>query len=252
MLTHERCRAIAGAEIEAFAATIADADPETPVPTCGRWRMRQLVHHTGVIHRWVAAIVRTRSQTRLSRKLADHPLPPTAAGQAEWLRAGGADLAAAWTGADPAEPVWTWGPGKSVGWWSRRMVHETGVHHADALLALGATPAWPVEVAADGVGEFLANLPSAARWAEGVRELHGTGSRLLFAATDAPGRWLVTLEPKGFTVTEDVAGDGAVDVRAEGPAADLYLAVWGRLPASSLSVTGNTALLEYWMASTAI
>lgn len=250
MLTHDQCRAIVAAEIESFAATVRDADPQTPVPTCGTWKLRQLVHHTGVIHRWVEEIVRTRSLVRPARRLADHPLPPTGAGQADWLVEGGEKLAAAWAGADPAEPVWTWGPGRCVGWWSRRMVHETGVHHADALLALGAAPAVPAEVAADGVGEFLGNLRSAARWAEGVRAMRGDGSTLLFAATDGPGRWLVTLEPTGFTITE--GRDAGADVRAEGPAADLYLAVWGRLPGSRLAVTGDADLLARWLSSTAI
>ena len=36
----------------------------TPVPTCGTWKLRQLVHHTGAIHRWVEAIVsRSKNQS---------------------------------------------------------------------------------------------------------------------------------------------------------------------------------------------
>src|SRR5687768_6321496 len=148
MPTHEECCQLVAAQIAAFAVTVRGADPETPVPTCGNWKLRQLVHHTGVIHRWVEAIVRTRSATRLSRRLADFPLPPTAAGQAAWLLEGGELLAKAWQGADPDEAVWTWGPGRRVRWWSRRMVHETGVHHCDALLAVGTEPDVPALVAA--------------------------------------------------------------------------------------------------------
>src|SRR5688572_22131213 len=150
MPTHEECTAIVAAEIAAFASTVRGAAPETPVPTCGSWKLRRLVHHMGTIHRWVEAIVRTRSTTRLPLRLADFPLPATAEGQAAWLLAGGESLAKAWKGADPAEPVWTWGPGRSVGWWSRRMVHETTVHHSDALLAVGAEPAVPPAIAVDG------------------------------------------------------------------------------------------------------
>jgi uncharacterized protein (TIGR03083 family) len=264
MPTHEECCEIVAGRVAAFAATVRGADPETPVPTCGTWKLRQLVHHTGVIHRWVEAIVRTRSTTRLSRRLADHPLPPTAVGQAEWLLEGGEALAKAWQGADPAERVWTWGPGRNVGWWSRRMVHETGVHHCDALLATGAEPAVPAEVAADGVGEFLGNLRSAGRWSEGVRTLRGTGERLHLAATDIAAEWVITLGPDGFTYAEgsgggaegsadgaEGSGDGA-EVRAEGAATDLYLAVWGRLPPARLRVTGDEALLARWLENTAI
>jgi uncharacterized protein (TIGR03083 family) len=254
MPTHEECRELVAAEITAFAATVRGADPETPVPTCGTWKLRQLVHHTGAIHRWVEAIVRTRSATRLSRRLADHPLPPTAQRQATWLLEGGESLAEAWRGVDPAEAVWTWGPGGCVGWWSRRMVHETGVHRCDAQLAVGSEPAVPAPVAADGVSEFLGNLRSAGRWASGVRELHGSGERLHLVASDAPGEWVITLEPDGFTFTEagPPAGTAPAEVRAEGPAAALYLTMWGRQPAARLSVTGDRALLDHWLANSAI
>ena len=250
MPTHEECRELVAAEIAAFAATVRAADPETPVPTCGAWKLRQLVHHTGVIHRWVEAIVRTRSTTRLSRRLADFPLPPTAEAQAAWLLEGGDRLAEAWEGADPGDAVWTWGPGRSVGWWSRRMVHETGVHHCDAQLALGAEPVVPAPVAVDGVSEFLGNLRSAGRWAAGVRELRGSGERLHLVASDAPAEWVITLEPDGFAFAE--GGAKSSEVRAEGPVAALYLAMWGRLPAARLSVTGDRALLAHWLASSAI
>jgi uncharacterized protein (TIGR03083 family) len=250
MPTHEECTAIVAAEIAAFASTVRGADPESPVPTCGSWTLRQLVHHTGTIHRWVEAIVRTRSATRLSRRLADFPLPPTAEGQAAWLLDGGELLAKAWEGADPAEPVWTWGPGRSVGWWSRRMVHETAVHHCDALLAVGTEPAVAPAVAVDGVPEFLGNLRSAGKWSQGVRSLRGNGERLHLVATEPPAEWVITLEPGGFTFV--AGGAQAAEVRAEGPAADLYLAIWGRIPAARLSVTGDAALLDHWLANSAI
>jgi hypothetical protein len=134
------------------------------------------------------------------------------------------------------------------------MVHETGVHHCDALLAVGTEPAVPAPVAADGVAEFLGNLRSAGRWAPGVRELRGSGERLHLAATDARAEWVITLEPDGFSFTEagPPPGAAAPEVRAEGPAATLYLAVWGRLPATRLSVTGDRALLDHWLANSAI
>jgi hypothetical protein len=131
------------------------------------------------------------------------------------------------------------------------MVHETGVHHCDALLAVGAEPVVPVTVAVDGVSEFLANLRSAGRWAEGVRSLRGSGERLHLAATDAAAEWVITLEPEGFGFVEAGPGNGA-EVRVEGAAVDLYLAIWGRRPASRLAVTGDAALLDRWLANSAI
>ena len=54
---HQRYCELAGAEIRRFAADVRGADPSTPVPTCGDWTLRDLIHHAGPIHRWTAGTV---------------------------------------------------------------------------------------------------------------------------------------------------------------------------------------------------
>ncbi len=39
----------------AFAGVLDRADAGLPVPACGSWRLRDLVHHLGEVHRWAAA-----------------------------------------------------------------------------------------------------------------------------------------------------------------------------------------------------
>jgi hypothetical protein len=55
MYSHQRCCDLAGGEIARFAAVIRGADPATPVPTCGRWTLADLIQHIGHIHRSTAS-----------------------------------------------------------------------------------------------------------------------------------------------------------------------------------------------------
>jgi hypothetical protein len=41
--------------------TVTSAAPETPIPTCPGWNMRQLLRHVGRAHRWAAEIIGTRA-----------------------------------------------------------------------------------------------------------------------------------------------------------------------------------------------
>ena len=47
-----------------FAALAATADPDTPVPTCPGWSLKQLFRHVGRGDRWAATIVRTGAARR--------------------------------------------------------------------------------------------------------------------------------------------------------------------------------------------
>ena len=39
----------------AFASVLDRADLGLPVPACGEWRLRELAHHLGGVHRWATA-----------------------------------------------------------------------------------------------------------------------------------------------------------------------------------------------------
>ena len=245
METHQRCCDLASAEIDRFATVIRGADPATPVPTCGRWTLADLIQHLAQIHRWVAGMVAELSLTRHSRKKADLPLPPDPATWADWLAEAQTLLVPVLRAADPEAPMWAWGPDKHVRFWSRRMVHETGVHRVDAELALGLGSWVDPAVAADGVEEFLENLPRS-------RSLRGTGEQLRLVASDRPDRWTIIRHPAAFAWTRgdpesDPPGPAAsVTVRAS--TADLYLLLWGRWPSTDAryEVAGDRALLAHW------
>jgi uncharacterized protein (TIGR03083 family) len=245
MYPHQRCCDLASAEIARLAAVVRGADPATPVPTCGRWTMADLVQHIAHIHRWAAGMVAERSRTRHSRRKADLPLPADPATWSDWLAEAELLLVPVLRAADPETRMWAWGPDKHVRFWSRRMVHETAVHRVDAELALGIAPRVDPAVAVDGVEEFLENLPRSG-------SLRGDGERLRLLATDRPDRWTIVRRPAGFDWTRGEPADGppgtagSVTVRAS--TAELYLLLWGRWPYTDarFEVTGDRSLLAHW------
>jgi uncharacterized protein (TIGR03083 family) len=258
-LVHTELTELFEAEAARVAAILAalDADDwDRSVATCPGWTVRKAAKHVGGAHRWAHAIVTTGGP--VAPRSIDLGLPDTDAGLADWVRDGAAALAAAFRAADGADPTWAWGGDSRVGFWSRRMLHETGVHRGDIEIALGRTPEYDRVVAVDGVDEFLEVLPHAAAFAPRVRELTGDGETLHLHATDVAAangegdaEWLITLEPKGFRWRRTHA-KGAAAVR--GPVSDLYLFAWGRRGPGSpeVEVLGDHVLLDHWVQNASI
>lgn len=251
MLSHDWFCARAGAEIEAMAAVAGGApDIAAECPTCPGWTIGELVRHTGRVHRWAATIVSTRAGERIPFPDADSPWQ-SPDGWAQWLTAGAAPLLAALRAAGPDAACWTWGPGRSAGWWARRMLHETTVHRADAELTLGVVPAIDPQIAADGVDELLANLPFSRRAAPHLPSLPA-GESMHLHATDSDGEWLVRfLGPAGI---EWERGHAQATAAVRGPVAELLLFGYGRIPPSDprLTVFGDPSVLTAWQSETAL
>jgi uncharacterized protein (TIGR03083 family) len=243
--SHQRFCDLASDEIARLATAVDGPDPATPVPTCGRWTMADLVQHIGHIHRWAAAMVADLSPTRHSRKKADLPLPADPATWPAWLAEAQTTLIPALRAADPDARMWAWGPDKHARFWSRRMVHETAVHRVDAELALAVEPEIDPAVATDGISELLKNLPRS-------RAPHGNGEQLHLFASDHPGHWTIVRQPTTYTWVhngaEDQSDAAAPTVTVRAPTADLYLFLWGRRRPTHprLTVTGDAALLTHW------
>ncbi|MEU7936797.1 maleylpyruvate isomerase family mycothiol-dependent enzyme [Microbispora bryophytorum] len=241
--THLRRTEAASEQIGRMAEAVRGRDGATPVPTCPGWDLRELVEHTGAIHRWVAAMVRDAARRRYDRAAMDLGFPEDFAGHADWLEAGAVQLAEALKGRDPDDEVWNWTGDRSARFWSRRQLHETVVHRADAEIALGIAPQVAEDVAADGVAEFFDLLPHT-RWRPQIAELRGGGETISWR-TETGGAWLVRLTPEGFTYERsDVPAVTAdVTVRAE-TTGELMLTLWGRREPGAAE--GDAALLDWW------
>ncbi|MBZ6477773.1 maleylpyruvate isomerase family mycothiol-dependent enzyme [Streptomyces griseocarneus] len=243
------------AQTRHLASTVKDADLTVPVPSCPGWNLGQLLLHVAGAHRWVESIVRTRATEPVPDDLVNDvsgDIGQGAAVLAGRLEEGAGRLADALRAAGPHAEVWTVVPGESIGFWARRMTHETVVHRADAAQAVGADFTVDERVAADGLDEWMAfgSLPQVFEEAPATRELLGPGATLQFHATDtAPGDgagWLVDLT--GDTITWRRAHEAAA-VTVRGPLTGLLLAVYGRrpYPGTDVEILGDARLFERWL-----
>ena len=233
-------------EIARFAGLVAHADLDAPVPSCPEWDLGKLITHAGSVHRWVTHIVSERATARVSPRDVELGKPAERTDLPAWLAAGAAPLEAALT-TDPAIPVWTWGPGGTVGWWARRMHHETTVHRMDAQLAVGLEPEVAAATAVDAIEEFLSNVPAYAQ--DNMKGLP-VGDSLHLHATDGPGEWTISLTEDGFVWAADHQ-KAAVAIR--GCLTDLLLLMYGRRsPQDSdrFEIFGDYAVADRWLAAT--
>jgi uncharacterized protein (TIGR03083 family) len=226
------------------------ADPETPVPTCPGWVLRQLLTHVGRGDRWAATIVRNRADARVDIRTVADGKPP-ADDPIGWLAASARLLIDEVAATGPDVPVWTFTGPKPAAWWIRRRLHEATVHRADAAIALGVPFAIEAELAADGVSEWLDILTSRPVPDDGPTLPNGATLHLhaIDDCLGAHGEWLVRSEGRRV-VWEHGHGKGIAAVR--GSAADLLQAVLRRIPADDprLQVLGDAAAWRTWLERT--
>lgn len=231
-----------------------EAGLDASIPACPDWQMRDLVTHVGRVHRWAAGIV-TQGVQQATRPaeapdLADDEL-------VNWLREGHHHLVLALHSAPQDLKAWTFWPGSSpLAFWARRQAHETSVHRVDAQQAAGAslTPL-PSAFAADGIDELLAvhaldrsrlrtDIPRTLR----LRATNTRDAEWTVHLSDAPPRTERTSAAPAVAGNAPETAQPAkpADCTIEGPAEELYLALWNRLPWDALTITGDAALCELW------
>ena len=225
-------------------ADLARGNLDAPVPTCPEWSLRDLVVHTGFVHRWFSAA--TRERTDGPPEFPSQAPPEDGDALAEWLRSGVDDLVTVLRDLDADTPRWTWfTPDQTAGWYFRRAAQETLVHRIDAELAAGAVTDVDAELAVDGIDEMCdVFIP-----ASNGRPIGGDGKTLHLHATDAAGEWLLTLRADGVDVARGHAkGDAALRAAAR----DLLLLVWGRDPLGEVEHFGDEAVITTFRAAAKI
>ncbi|GAA4628576.1 maleylpyruvate isomerase family mycothiol-dependent enzyme [Cellulomonas oligotrophica] len=217
---------------DAFLAGVRAADPRTPVPWCGRWRVRDLVVHLARIHHWAAGQAARRREAPLGRGPFDLPeLYGTCATEL---------LTTLRTLAPDATASTLLGPGP-VAFWHRRQVHETLVHLWDLRTATGSPTHADPAVWADTVDEVVTVMQPRQ---VALGRTPPLPVRVDLHAVDADRSW--TFAAAG---ADDPGTAPRVEVRA--PADALALLLWRRLPADApaLAVRGEASALEALLTS---
>ena len=233
---------------ERIAEILTSAEPALRVTTCPDWTLSDLALHVGRAHRWAQRITETRSEQPIDMSVLDLGLPAITTRYGAWLCSGASAFSAAVRIAGTKTPVWSWSDDHSVGFWLRRITHDTIIHRVDAELAVGLRPSLPSQIASDGVADLLAAITtlSAAGHPDPIFEgLRGRGETLQLQATDTADEWFVTRMPEGVRWTP---GRGEADVIVRGNASDLLLALYRRAPIRVVDVIGDESLVVHWIA----
>jgi uncharacterized protein (TIGR03083 family) len=232
----------------ALLADAADrAGLDAAVPACRPWLVKDLLRHTGYIHRWAARHIAECPESVIDG-------PPEAdilrAGAPDpelldWFRAGHAALVETLATADPALECATFMPAPSpLAFWARRQAHETAIHRADAESASGVAPEYPPDFAADGIDELIMGFGQRRKYRPAAR---GEGSMRVLA-TDTGDAWHLDVD-QGRIQAHRGPGPGGCTV--SGPASGVYLFLWNRPDdaQANVTVTGDRDFLAAWQSS---
>ena len=217
-------------------ASVSEAALESKVPTCPEWTVNDLVDHVAHVYLHKVECMRHNA--------APDPWPAPGLDQGprlDLLHRAYRELSDEFAARDAGSEAHTWyEPDQTVGFWMRRMAHETVIHRIDAELGAGV-PSQPVpdDLALDGIDEvldlFLA-WPST-RWTEEfeqVLEPKQPGSVGILAGDK---RWLVSWQPSGLVSA--ALGDGASDAEVSGSPEAVLRWLWRRSGTDAITVAGD-------------
>ena len=219
-LSEERYRELLAEDFRRLRSLVGEADGR-PVPDCPGWTVADVARHTAVVYLHKVASIRDGEMPREGwppehvQTAEPGPLLDDAyaqlAGQLDAHALG--DHAATW-----------WPPDQTVGFWLRRMAHETSVHRHDVERAVGATTPWPRTSRSTGSTRCSTRCSPATGPTRSCPQ--ASGSTVVLES--AGHTWAVTLEPSQVTLTRDAPGQPAARVAGEPGAVLLWL--WGRGP----------------------
>ncbi|MEU8613866.1 maleylpyruvate isomerase family mycothiol-dependent enzyme [Actinoplanes sp. NPDC048791] len=237
----------------AFRTAVATAPSlDVPVPTHPGRTLFDLVQHVGLGRRKSAAIVAAGPADAPPDKSAwddGRGAPREREALLAWWTESVDQLTSALRAAGPDRCCWTWwddSPSpQTAGAWARRQVPEIAVHTYDAQLTVGAPQPLSEEVALDGFDDCQFTLcATTVAWPHepAVVEYHATEGR----------SWRLRLSPDGAQVAHltPAAGEDpdVADVSARGPASDLVLMFYGRIPLDAVELDGDRRIFDQLIA----
>lgn len=244
-----------------FAAAIALAPPDVPVPSCPDWNADDLLWHLGKVQWFWGAVVREGLTGDQADELAP-PRPERRDGLLAFYDRSSRELAEALAAAAPDSPAWTWSDDdRTAGFIRRRQAHEALIHRVDAELTAGQRTPLDPGLSADGVAEALSVMYGGVPdWGKFTPSGAGT---VRLRAVDTGHTWLVTLgrftetDPDGTSHDQPaihLAGDEpGIRASAEisGTAGDLDCWLWHRTPLTPVDRAGDPEALSQFDAAIA-
>lgn len=226
---------------ELLATAAEGSELDLSVPACPEWKLRDLLDHTGKVHRWAKTFVAT-GRTAILSDDEEKPIfedQPRDEELVEWFRAGHLGLCEALRAAPADLECWTFMAAPSpLTFWARRQAHETTIHRVDAESISGKLTPVSQQLAADGVDELLTGFAT-----RGGKLLSDPARTMAIETTDSNHSWLVTLGTEQVTVEHGPGAANRSDCTVSGTAADIYMTLWNRLPTSTLRTDGDAGVL---------
>jgi len=238
----------------AFRAMIASASSlDVQVPTCPGWTLFDLVRHLGEGRRsWAATVAAGPAAAAKSAVEGAPAAPREREALLAWSAASTQELLDALRDAGPDRGCWTWwatsqSP-QTCDAVARHQLQEIAVHTYDAQATVGARQPLPEEVALDGVEEFLSTCCATTDpWPHepAAVDYHATEGRSwrLWLSHDGARSARLPI-PDTVPATAAVEDPNAGDAAARGTASELVLALYGRVPVSSLALDGDQRLFD--------
>jgi uncharacterized protein (TIGR03083 family) len=221
-----------------------ELDRRAAVPWSDRWSVGTVARHVAATHHVVAEVVSGRPDADFGLFAQLAQPEKDSAEFVDWSRSGTAALLEQLSNVPANDECWSWyEPGRSVGWWARRMALEAVVHRLDADVALGRELSVASDVAADGIDEYLDVFVAASRAANDAP----AGPTVSFECSDRSDRWWLDLSSRGERTVRREPRDASV--RIGGTAAQLLWIVWGRVAASDaagVELSGDAGVFERW------
>jgi uncharacterized protein (TIGR03083 family) len=205
---------------------VVPTDLGASVPTCPGWTVADLTYHVGEVYLHKTLAMREGAEPE--------PWPPKELADEEplaLLDRAYAALRQEFATRKPEDSAGTWyGPDQTVGFWIRRMAHETVIHRIDAELGT-REPVAPIrpELAVDGIDELLKVFVAygVAEWGDYFAGILAPSQGWTYLVQTDGAAWQVRTGPGVFAV-EDGAGDKRIDVTVSGPPAAVLRWVWNR------------------------
>jgi uncharacterized protein (TIGR03083 family) len=231
-VTYDRLDAIAQ-ESDAFLRAVT-GNLDKRVPSCPDWQVGDLTAHLGAVQRFHAHHL-VRGVTDPPGKAPNDP-PEDDDDLLPWFEESTKLLLMALRAAPVELPAWNFSLAepKTVAFWHRRMALEAAIHRWDAESANYDAHGFDGLLAEDGIDEVLrVHAPS-------DLDDEPTAQRgvVLVRLTDSERTW--NLEVVGNDLVETQKTPDAV---LEGTSSGVFLALWGRVPLSSLTTEGDESLV---------